>query len=260
MIGLFDSGSGGLTVLAEIRRRAPRADIVYFGDVANAPYGSRPSSELVELTRASIEYLRDMGATELVSACNSVAPSVLAGAAESARIIEMTRPIARALRQHAGARALLLATEATVRSRIYEEALGVTVLLDQLPVPELAGAIEFGADESAVRRIVQEAFREKAGRAYDLLILGCTHYPLARHIIEEEARAAFGGAVRTVDPAEAVAEEVVRAFDTEGSGLSRLCVSAASELFARRAGALFPGEAHSIEVFNRFVPRGIVTA
>lgn len=83
MIGLFDSGSGGLSVLSALRDRAPHADIVYFGDIKNAPYGIRSQYELNALTIAGVEILRSRGAKEIVSACNSVSQSVLNGAAGS---------------------------------------------------------------------------------------------------------------------------------------------------------------------------------
>ncbi len=240
MIGLFDSGSGGLTVLRAIRERAPRADIAYFGDIANAPYGPRSEQELRALTASGLAALRRMGAAEMVSACNSVSTSVLAGAAGEMPVIEMTRPTARAMRAHAGSRALLLATEATVRSGIYEDALGVSVVLDQLAVPALAAAVEFGESEASVRQIVRRALAQRRGKSYEYIILGCTHYPLARDSINSEAENLFG-TVRIIDPAEAVADEVVKRFSIEGSGQVRCAISAPSALFRARLEQLFPG-------------------
>src|SRR3989344_4876239 len=94
MIGLFDSGSGGLTVIAALRKRAPDVDIVYFGDIQNAPYGEREAEELVRLTESGMKRLSEAGVSEVVSACNSVSLSVLMGSAGHARVIEMTRPVA----------------------------------------------------------------------------------------------------------------------------------------------------------------------
>ena len=102
MIGIFDSGIGGLSVLAKIREKAPNADIIYFGDTANAPYGTRPLSELKVLTESAVEFLLSQGARDIVSACNSV--SAFMTLSESGflaqvplSIIEMTRPTIRAL-------------------------------------------------------------------------------------------------------------------------------------------------------------------
>src|SRR3989344_8714156 len=102
MIGIFDSGIGGLSVLTKIREKAPNADIVYFGDTANAPYGTRPLPELRALTSSAVERLLSLGARDIVSACNSV--SAFMTLSESGllaqvplSIIEMTRPTVRDL-------------------------------------------------------------------------------------------------------------------------------------------------------------------
>ena len=246
MIGLFDSGSGGLTVLAALRARAPHADIAYFGDIKNAPYGERSAEELSRLTEHGLMRLSDMGATEIVSACNSVSLSVLTSAAGHANVIEMTRPTARALRAHAGARMLLIATPATIRSGIYRDAIGVSVLFDELPIPELASAIEFGGTKEKIRSIIKSSFLKQDGKKYDGVILGCTHYPFVREEIAEAAREMFG-ATLIIDPAEAVAEEAVRRFNVEGSGLMRLLISKDSSLFRLRVRELFPKSSYTID-------------
>jgi len=246
MIGLFDSGSGGLSVLTALRKRAPNADVVYFGDIANAPYGIRTPDDLKALTEKGVRLLLDTGATEIVSACNSVSYSVLAGAAHDARVIEMTRPTAHMMRAHAGKCMLLIATPATIAARIYKDALGVTVILDELSIPELAGAIELGAPEGELKRIVRNAFRLREGNRYDGIILGCTHYPLVRNVIEECAKEAFGN-TEIIDPAVAVAEDAVQRFDVSGSGTVRFLLSKDSQVFRNRINELFPDGRYTIE-------------
>src|SRR3989344_2113136 len=178
MIGIFDSGSGGLSVLSAVRVLAPKADIAYFGDIANAPYGVRSANQLASLTKADVQILKSMGATEIVSACNSVSPAIIAGAAGETPVIEMTQPTAKGLRRFAGKKVLLIATPATIDSKIYQNALGNFLALDPLPIAELAGAIEFGSDDNEISRIMRNAFEERRGNRYDTLLLGCTHYPL----------------------------------------------------------------------------------
>jgi len=246
MIGVFDSGSGGLTVLSALRRRMPRADIAYFGDIKNAPYGERSQEELATLTAAGMKVLQDMGATELVSACNTASASVLAGLVGHTRVLEMTRPLARHARRWAGRRALLLATNATVASRIYHDALEVIVPLDSLPLPGLARAIEFGASEDEIEEIVQVGLRKPEG-SYDILIMGCTHYPLARDVIERIARKRWPH-VEIIDPAEAVAETAARRFDTSGNGRLTFKLSNDSEQFRTRVSELFPDSGYTIVV------------
>lgn len=251
MIGLFDSGSGGMSVLSAIRKRAPMADVVYFGDVKHAPYGTRPPEELMGLTTNGMRTLRVFGAQEIVSACNTVSPIVLANGAEGAKVIEMSRPAARAMKQYTGGRVLLIATPATVTSRLYEQAFSGMVILDQLPITDLAGAIEFGAHNDEVREIVRKALSERWGKNYDYIFLGCTHYPFARSVIEEEAHAIFGN-VEILDPAHAVAEETLRHFDTAGSGSIYFRASQDSEHFRRRVRELFPQFEETIKVIPSY--------
>lgn len=251
MIGLFDSGSGGLSVLRAMKKRKPKSDVVYFGDVKHAPYGVRPLDELTRLATDGMKTLRVFGAQEIVSACNSVSPIVLAQGAEGARVIEMTRPAARAMRRHAGGRVLLIATPATVNSRIYESAFGGMVILHQQPVSDLAGAIEFGARPDKIREIVRGTLQERWGQKYDYLFLGCTHYPFASSIIEEEARAVFGD-ITLIDPADAVAEEAERQFNTNGSGAMYFKMSQDSDYFRRRVAELFPEHEHTIKVIPSY--------
>ena len=247
MIGLFDSGSGGLSVLAALRTRAPLADIAYFGDIKNAPYGIRSQSELAALTIAGVEVLKSMGATEIVSACNSVSQSVLDGATGNLPFVEMSAPTAAYMRLYQDKRALLIATPATVDSGMYAKALDGIVALDPLPISELAGAIEFGRDREEITQIVRSAFSQRPGQEYDCLILACTHYPLVRDSIEKEARNIFGE-LAIIDPAEPVAEEIVRRFATEGTGTSAFRISAESPEFRRRVAELLPSTGYTIEV------------
>ncbi len=247
MIGVFDSGSGGLSVLTALRARARHADIAYFGDIAHAPYGTRTAEELVELTVSGVGILKEMGAAEIVSACNSVSASVLAGAAGTTPVIEMTKPTAAGMRAYTGARVLLIATQATVDSRIYENALENIVELDSLAIPELAGAIEFGAADAEVGSIVRKALTTKKGEEYEYLLLGCTHYPLVLSIIEAEAPNIFGE-VGCINPADFVAQEVARTFDCRGKGALHFLISKESKQFRGRVEALFPNDGHTIKI------------
>jgi glutamate racemase len=238
MIGIFDSGSGGLSVLQALRTKAPKADIVYFGDIGNSPYGPKSQEELAALVKAGMHKLAERGATEIIAACNSIAFSVLAGAAGHDRLIEMTRPTARMMREHAGKRVLLLATQATVESGIYREALWSIVDLDELPVPRLASSIEDEKTNEEIAEVVRTAFETRKGKTYDHILLGCTHYPLVRDILEREAVLAFPGAT-LIDPADAVADEAVRRFACEGTGSVQFLISRDSHAFRNRVSPIF---------------------
>ncbi len=239
MIGLFDSGSGGLSVMKAMRERVPNVNIVYFGDIKHAPYGLRSQDELPDLATHGMRTLRMFGAQEIVSACPIVAPSIYQESAVGASVIDLSRPVAHRLRAYQGGRVLLLSTPATAASRVFETAFGSMVILDHLPIHDLEGAIEFGSHDGAVRDIVRKALSLRWGQSYDYLFLGCSHFPLVRHVIEEEARAVFGN-ISIIDPAEIAAEEAVRSFDMSGTGSTYFKLSQDSEHFRRRVGELFP--------------------
>jgi glutamate racemase len=242
MIGVFDSGSGGLTVLKEIRARMPKADIVYFGDIKNAPYGIRSHEELVSLTTAAIELLRQRGATNIVSACNSVS-AALAVANAPEDMIEMIEPTVASFKD-SPARILLVATPATVKAEIYQRAFAaIGKEIGTLAIPELAGAIEFGAADEELERIISDAFATVDTSALGTLILGCTHYPFVREIFERVLPN-----MKVVDPAVAVAERVAIQFAEEGSGHTTFLISQDSEPFRARVANLLPETGYRVEV------------
>lgn len=238
VIGIFDSGSGGLSVLAALRRRAPFADVVYFGDIANNPYGTRSNEELAELVKNGCKRLAEYGATEIIAACNSISYAVLAGATGHDRLVEMTRPAARMMRRYAGERVLLLATPATVASGIYREALWSIVALDELPISELAAAIESEKGSVEISAIIRAALATRTGNTYDKILLGCTHYPLVQNEIAAVARELFPEA-QLLDPADAVAEEAAQRFASEGEGSIQFLISADSHGFRNRIAPMY---------------------
>jgi glutamate racemase len=251
MIGIFDSGSGGLTMLAPIRRLLPDADILYFGDIKNAPYGNRTHEELTQLTVDAIRFLESRGATSIVSACNSVSASLSLSLFDMldlapASLIEMVGPTAASFRD-SDARILLCATAATIRSGLYQNAFRMLGQhIQTLPLPELAGAIEAGASEEEIERIVKEGLTALDTGSFDTVVLSCTHYPLVKDVF---VRALPGGA-RIVDPGEIVAERVVREWkDSErGSGSLTFTVSQDSAPFRASVERLFPGTTYTVEV------------
>lgn len=251
MIGVFDSGSGGLTVLRAIRTVLPSADIVYFGDIAHAPYGLRSREELTELTLNAIHILQREGATTIVSACNSVSASMAVSLfdvfdLEIQQLIEMVGPTVSALRG-TDSRLLVCATPATVLSGMYQHAfkmIGKDVTM--CPLPNLAGFIESGTPSEVIDHDVREALSAYAPSTYDTVLLCCTHYPL----VKDSFARACGTSVEIVDPAHAVAERVMRyAWPREvGNGTLSFIISKESETFRSYVESLFGGEPYSIEV------------
>lgn len=242
MIGIFDSGSGGLTVLRAIREQIPSADVIYFGDIAHAPYGSLPREELSTLTVSAIERLLTYGATSIVSACNSVSASLAISLFDTLaltpnRLIEMVGPTVSAFREST-ARITLVATPATVCSKIYQNAFRmIGKHVEVVAIPDLAGAIEFGASEPELERLVRAALKDAVVESCDTLVLACTHYPLVASLFTR-----IYPHLTLFDPAKAVAERVLHRFLPleAGDGTTRFLISADSATFSARIAVLFP--------------------
>lgn len=251
MIGIFDSGSGGLTVLRAIREVLPSADVVYFGDIKNAPYGTKSREELSHLTADAISFLLAKKADRIVSACNSVSASLAVSlfdifSLESGEIIEMVGPTV-AYFKNSSARILVVATPATVASGIYQDAFRmIGKEVSMLSLPALAGAIEFGAPVEELRAQLKKDLANISFSDYDALVLACTHYPLIGNLFREvvpESCAIF-------DPAYAVAEQAKRKFWPRevGEGTTHFYISSESAQFRRYVAELFPKAHYAIEV------------
>lgn len=231
MIGIFDSGSGGLSVLRALRTRAPMLDVVYFGDLKNMPYGNKNQAELLELTEGAIRILQNAGATQIVSACNSVSASVVRVTPAMENIIEMVGPAVRAIVEKGISHIAVAATPATVESGMYQkefERAGIRVAM--IACPELSAAIE---RDNLV--LAQEKVDEALLQAYEsgakTLLLACTHYPLVREM--------FGQKIEIIDPADAVAAEIIERCGLAGNGSLRFLITKNSDSFRNRVQQLF---------------------
>ena len=222
-IAVFDSGVGGLTVLHELLVSLPHEDFVYLGDTARFPYGERSAAELEAFSVELAERLLADGAKLLVVACNSATaaalPALRATFGRSVPVVAVVDPDAwLAARLTQNDRVGLLATEATVASGAYARALAAhapAATLTPVACPELAPLIQAGEqiDVRAVNLIAEYcAPLRRAG--VDTVILGCTHYPLVRPMLQRE----LGRGVMLVSSAEAVAEAVERELHEDGLG------------------------------------------
>jgi glutamate racemase len=237
MIGIFDSGSGGLTVLKEIKKLSPKADVVYFGDLANAPYGNRSRRELEELTFFGLRRLKELGATEMIAACNSVSVSVNEVLLkklniEKEKIIEMVNPFVNTF-ANKKSKILLTATKATIESEIYQKAFAkFNVKIDVLAIPELVYLIENNFSDKEIEILLNKYFPKIANGNYRYLIFGCTHFPL----VEKNFKNIFaknGLNISLINPAKYVAKEASNSFDLSGSGRLKVLLSKDSDVFKR---------------------------
>ncbi|MGB8014094.1 MAG: glutamate racemase [Terriglobales bacterium] len=219
-IGVFDSGVGGLTVLGALLRRIPDADYLYFGDTARLPYGSKSAATVAHYAVGAAHYLQDLGAELLVIACNTATALALdeIKAAAKVEVIGVVEPGAEAAAAASRKRkVVVIGTEATISSHAYRRALearNIAVREKACPlfVPLVEeGWIEHPVTEQVAQIYLSEAFSEDAREA-DVLVLGCTHYPLIKPLLRRIAPEH----VAIVDSAESTAEDVARQLARQG--------------------------------------------
>jgi len=216
-VAVFDSGVGGLTVLHECLVSLPHEDFVYFGDTARFPYGDRSAEELRAFAVEIADVLLENGAKLLVVACNSATAAAveelrarLLGRVEVVGVVEPESRLAAAATRNR--RVGLLATPATVASGAYDRALeraDAEATLHPVPCPTLAPLIQAGGEvDDRVVASVEGYCSPLIDAGVDTVILGCTHYPLVRPLLQRT----LGRGVEVVSSGQAIAEEVDRAL------------------------------------------------
>ena len=212
-VAVFDSGVGGLTVLHECLVSLPHEDFVYLGDTARFPYGDRTPEQLLAFARELSAILLERGAKLLVVACNSATaaalPALRAELEGRVPVVGVVTPESRlAAAATRNGRVGLLATPATVASGAYARALANAAPeaeLHALASAELAPLIQEGGDvDERVVACVDGLCRPLRAAGVDTVILGCTHYPLVRPVLQR----ALGRGVAVVSSGEAIASEV----------------------------------------------------
>jgi glutamate racemase len=251
-IGVFDSGVGGLTVAAALRRRLPGESILYLGDTARLPYGSKSPDTVTRYTRRNIEFLTERGVKAVVVACNTASALALPHLDPHVPTWGVIEPGARKAAAVSHGRVGVIATEATVLSDAYPRALRALrpdlVILSQA-CPLFVPLVEEGwLDDPITEQVAERYLRPLLDAGIDTLVLGCTHYPLLKSVL----RRAVGPDVMLVDSAEAVAEVVaagLAAGEIEAADRPaehHVCVTDAGEKFHRLAGRIL-GEDVTLE-------------
>ena len=211
-IGVFDSGVGGLTVLRALLERIPDADYLYFGDTARLPYGSKSAATVAHYATGAVHYLQDQGAQLLVIACNTATALAFdeIKAASKVGVIGVVQPGAEAaVAATRKKKVVVIGTDATIKSHAYQRALeskGIAVREKACPlfVPLVEeGWTEHTVTEQVARIYLSEAFSDDSHDA-DVLVLGCTHYPLIKPLLRRVAPEH----VTIVDSAESTAHAV----------------------------------------------------
>jgi glutamate racemase len=211
-IGVFDSGVGGLTVLQALRRRMPHHDFVYLGDTARVPYGRKPAEMVVEFALGIADFLCAQGVEGLVVACNTASAVALPQLKQRCPVPVwgvIDPGVEAAARATRSGNVGVIGTKGTIGSRAYQNRLEARGLLPWAQAcPMLVHVVEEGLADSPEAELLVRQYL--SGRpAIDTLILGCTHYPLLRNVLQR----VVGEGVTLVDSAEVTAQAVGASFE-----------------------------------------------
>ncbi len=260
-VGVFDSGVGGLTVAREIMRHLPNENIVYFGDTARVPYGSKSRDNIIRFSRQIIRFLETKEVKAIVIACNTASALALDVVREEIDIpiIGVVEPGARAALEITQTNKIgVIGTEATIRSAMYEkiiQGLKPEASVVGKACPLFVPLVEEGfAKHDVTKEIIDYYLSPLMKTDIDSLILGCTHYPLLRSRIREYV----GDKITLVNPAYETAmdlksllesKDMVNA-DEQEHGTYSFYVSDAADKFKQFANSILPYDIETTKQIN----------
>lgn len=261
-VGVFDSGVGGLTVAREISRQLPNENIVYFGDTARVPYGSKSQNTIIRFSEQIIRFLKTKDVKAIVIACNTASALALDAVRDEfdLPIMGVVIPGARAAVEATKNRIVgVVGTDATVQSGMYTKVIhgmapDITVIEKACPL--FVPLVEEGFKEHPVTGEIIEYYLESMRSTdIDAMILGCTHYPLLRSRIREY----MGDKIQIVNPAYETAMDLKRLLKEQGMANDgatpqhsrySFYVSDAAEKFRRFANTVMPFDVPTTNVVN----------
>ena len=261
-VGVFDSGVGGLTVAREIMRHLPNESIVYFGDTARVPYGSKSEDNIIRYSRQIVNFLKTQGVKAIVIACNTASALALdvVRAENDIPIIGVIEPGARAALGVTQSKKIgVIGTEATIRSKMYDKIIqGVDAEASVIgkACPLFVPLVEEGFSKHHVtEEVIDYYLASFLETDIDSLILGCTHYPLLRSRIREYV----GDRITLVNPAYETAmdlKKLLQEQDMESPDAAdeyasyNFYVSDAADKFKQFANSILPYNIETIKQIN----------
>lgn len=257
-IGVFDSGVGGLTVTREIMRQLPNENMVYFGDTARVPYGSKSKDNIIKYSRQIIRFLQTKNVKAIVIACNTASALALDVVKEETDIPVMgviAPGAAAAVRVTKNKKIGVIGTEATIRSKMYSKVMrqmlpGVEVV--GKPCPLFVPIVEEGfAKHKIAEEVIDYYLASMRESDIDTMILGCTHYPLLRSRIMKY----LGDGIQLVNPAYETAMELKQLLEEKAmlndaeirpEGEGQVCANGSYEFYVSDTADKFKQFANSI--------------
>ena len=261
-VGVFDSGVGGLTVAREISRQLPNENIVYFGDTARVPYGSKSQNTIIRFSEQIIRFLKTKQVKAIVIACNTASALALDAVRDEfdVPVMGVVVPGARAAVEATRNRKVgVIGTDATVQSGMYTKIIhemSPDVEVIEKACPLFVPLVEEGFKDHIVTQEIIEYYLESMRSSdIDAMILGCTHYPLLRSRI----RSYMGEKIQIVNPAYETAVDLKKLLaecnmendgGTEAHSRYSFYVSDAAEKFRRFANTVMPFDVPTTNVVN----------
>ena len=256
-IGVFDSGVGGLTVVRALRERLPAEAILYLGDTARLPYGTKSAATVERYTRRNLDFLVSRGVKAAVVACNTASAVALPALELPVATWGVIEPGARRAVASSRGRVGVIATESTIESGAYERsirALDPEIQVLSQACPLFVPLVEAGwEDDPVAEQIADRYLAPLLEQQIDTLVLGCTHYPLLAPVLGRLA----GDTVTLVDSANAVADEVASGLaeadllaDREGEPEHHFCVMDAGDRFAKIARRILGEGSGTLELVD----------
>ena len=268
-IGIFDSGIGGLTVANAIQRHLPKEQIIYFGDTAHLPYGDKAPSSIIEYSKAISSFLLEKGVKIIVIACNTASSIAFEHVKEIAGripVINVIDPVVEVAVKGGDSKKIgVIGTRATIGSSEYNSrilAINSSMSVRSLATPLLVPMIEEHIMDDKVGKLVIEKYlSQDILKDIDSLILGCTHYPLIRNLVESY----YKGEVNVLDSADIVGKHVMEFLDEKNLKANALTskhhfyVSDYTDSFETNTRSFFTEQIHLEEnnIWTSFKPGAV---
>ncbi len=215
-IGVFDSGIGGLTVVKEIIQQLPNENIIYIGDTARVPYGTRGKEVIEKFALELVNFLLKKNVKVLIVACNTISATCLDEIKKISpvAVIGVINPaINSAIKTTKNNRIGVIGTTATISSKIYEKGLGKEIKVTSKACPLFVPLTEEGLKNHPAAKLIAKDYLKKISKSsIDTLILGCTHYPILKEVIQN----VVGKKVKLVDSAKPTAKELKALLEEKG--------------------------------------------
>lgn len=242
MIGLFDSGIGGLTVLKSLKEKLPNSSFIYLGDTARLPYGTKSPETISRYTKQNIHFLKKQGVNTVISACHSASSSILIyNITDSLPLYNVIEPsCAEALKISKSKKIGLMATQATVDGGQYHKLIPPPYELFAQSCPLLVPLVESGwVHDPITEAVVERYVRPLIEKKVDVIILGCTHFPILKEVIQK----VVGPQIKLVDPGESIANQLEKTQPaTKAKAELKIFLTDQSPHFVRLAKNLLSSE------------------